>query len=64
MNHLSLFLEGDAFFLVLSRRSEENKKKPDAVRARLQEAFEVSQSQAYALFTWTALEWMCHLMRV
>ena len=63
MNNLPLFLEGGAF-LVHSRRSEEDKKKPDAVRARLQEAFPVSQSQAYALFTWMSLEWMCHLMRM
>ena len=62
MNHLPLFLEGDAF-LVLSRMSEEDKNKLEALRVRL-EAFAESQSQAYALFTWTALEWMCHLMRV
>ena len=50
MNHLPLFLEGDAFF-VLSGTSEENKKKPDALRARSQEAFAESQSLAYVLFT-------------
>ena len=36
--------------------SEEDKKKPDAVRARLQEAFAVSKSQAYALFTLRTLQ--------
>ena len=51
-NHLQLFLDC-CTFLVFSRMSEleEDKKKPDAVRARLQEAFAVSNSQAYALFT-------------
>ena len=63
MNHLPLFLNGDAF-LVFLQMSEKDKKKPDVVRARLQEAFPESQSQAYALFTWMSLEWMCHLMRM
>ena len=50
MNHLPLFLDGDAF-LVFSQMSEEDKKKPDAMKARLQEAFAVSKLQAYPLFT-------------
>ena len=49
IQHLLLFLDGDAF-LVFRRMSDADKKKPDAVKARLQEAFAVSRAQAYELF--------------
>ena len=49
MQHLPLFLDGDVF-LVFRRMSDADKKKPDAVKARLQEAFAVSRAQAYELF--------------
>ena len=62
MNHLPLFLDGDAF-LVFSQMSEEDKKKPDAVRARLQEAFAVINWRTLCLHRGRS-EWMSPLMRM
>ena len=47
---LPLFLDGDAF-LVFTRMSEEDQKKMDAVKAKLEEAFSVTKSQAFKLLT-------------
>ena len=50
MDHLPLFLDGDAF-LVYTRMSDTDKKKPAEVKKRMEQAFSVTKAQAYKLFT-------------
>ena len=49
MDHLPLFLDGDAF-LVYTRMSDTDKKKPAEVKKRMEQAFSVTKAQAYKLF--------------
>ena len=50
MDHLPLFLDGDAF-LVYTRMSDTDKKKPAEVKKRMEQAFSVTKAQTYKLFT-------------